>query len=94
MTKIAAVQMISAPTVPENLVSARRLITQAAEQGAKLVLLPEYWAALESRDAEKIGHAEPAGVQQRMETGQYPRSIRNVMQHHRRIDQVVAVFVV
>ena len=60
MTKIAAVQMISAPTVPENLVSARRLITQAAEQGAKLVLLPEYWAALESRDAEKIGHAEPA----------------------------------
>jgi len=61
MTKIAAIQMISAPTIPENLVSARRLISQAAEQGAKLVLLPEYWAALESRDAEKIGHAEEAG---------------------------------
>jgi deaminated glutathione amidase len=58
MTKVAAVQMISAPTIPENLVAARRLITQAAEQGAKLVLLPEYWAALESRDSEKIGHAE------------------------------------
>ncbi len=58
MTKVAAVQMISAPTIPENLVAARRLITQAAEQGAELVLLPEYWAALEARDADKISHAE------------------------------------
>jgi len=61
MTKVAAIQMISAPTIPENLVSARRLIAQAVEQGAKLILLPEYWAALESQDAEKIAHAEEAG---------------------------------
>ena len=61
MTKVAAVQMISAPTIPENLVTARRLITQAAEQGAKLVLLPEYWAALEARDQDKIAHAEDPG---------------------------------
>ena len=61
MTKVAAIQMISAPTIPENLVAARRLIAQAVEQGAELVLLPEYWAALESQDAEKIAHAEEAG---------------------------------
>jgi len=62
MTKVAAVQMISAPTIPENLVSARRLITHAVEQGAELVLLPEYWAALEARDADKISHAELSGT--------------------------------
>ncbi len=61
MTKVAAVQMISAPTIPENLVTARRLITEAAHKGAELVLLPEYWAALEARDSDKIAHAEEPG---------------------------------
>jgi deaminated glutathione amidase len=61
MTKVAAVQMISAPTIPENLVVARRLITQAVEKGAELVLLPEYWAALEATDGDKLANAEEAG---------------------------------
>jgi deaminated glutathione amidase len=61
MTKVAAVQMISGPTIPENLVAARRLITQAVEKGAELVLLPEYWAALEASDGEKLAHAEEPG---------------------------------
>ncbi|RJX33445.1 MAG: carbon-nitrogen hydrolase family protein [Oxalobacter sp.] len=61
MSKVAAVQMISAPTIPENLVAARRLITEAAKKGAELVLLPEYWAALEARDADKLAHAETPG---------------------------------
>ena len=41
MTTIAAVQMISAISIDTNIATARRLITQAAKQGANLVLLPE-----------------------------------------------------
>jgi len=41
--KAAAVQMVSTPKVEENLAAAARLIAQAAEQGAKLVGLPEYF---------------------------------------------------
>ena len=61
MAKIAAIQMISAIDVDVNIASARRLITQAAEAGADLVLLPEYWPSLEARDIDKLEHAEEAG---------------------------------
>ena len=40
--KIAALQMVSTPSVERNLDSARRLIAQAARDGALLVALPEY----------------------------------------------------
>ncbi len=39
--QIAAVQMISAPELGPNLVTAARLIADAADQGAQLVALPE-----------------------------------------------------
>lgn len=61
MTKIAAIQMISAVSVETNIATARRLITEAATQGAELILLPEYWPSLEARDADKIAHAEAFG---------------------------------
>ncbi|MBS1187881.1 MAG: nitrilase [Burkholderiaceae bacterium] len=61
MTKIAAVQMISSTSIDDNIATARRLITLAAEKGANLVLLPEYWAALEAQDADKLANAEEAG---------------------------------
>ncbi|MDL2283653.1 carbon-nitrogen hydrolase family protein [Oxalobacter sp. OttesenSCG-928-P03] len=61
MTKVAAIQMISTPDVEENIVSARRLIGEAAEQGAKLVLLPEYWPSIGRNDKEKLGQAEEPG---------------------------------
>jgi deaminated glutathione amidase len=56
--KIAAVQMVSTPVVEENIVTARRLITQAAQQGAQLVLLPEYWPIMGMTDVDKVAHAE------------------------------------
>ena len=37
--KIAAVQMVSTPVVEENFANARRLVADAARQGARLVLL-------------------------------------------------------
>src|SRR5215217_2893200 len=61
MTKVAAVQMISSPSVTENIATARRLVTRAADQGATLVLLPEYWAIMGLNDSDKVAVAEPLG---------------------------------
>jgi nitrilase len=58
MSKIAAIQMISTPDVAQNFASARKLIRQAAEQGAQLVLLPEYWPAMGLHETDKVGYAE------------------------------------
>lgn len=59
---LAAAQMISTPDVAENINSAGKLIQHAAEQGAQLVLLPEYWAIMGLRDTDKLAVAEQAGT--------------------------------
>lgn len=56
--KVAAVQMVSTPVVEENLAAARRLIGDAAQQGAQLVLLPEYWPIMGMKESDKLDHAE------------------------------------
>lgn len=56
--KIAAVQMVSTPIVSENFAAARRLVAHAAQQGARLVLLPEYWSLMGMHEADKVGLAE------------------------------------
>ena len=61
MTKVAAVQMVSTPVVSENKRVAERLIREAADKGAELVLLPEYWSAIGLKDIEKLAVAEPYG---------------------------------
>lgn len=58
MVKVAAVQMISTPVVSENIATASRLIAEAANKGAELVLLPEYWAIMGMTETDKIAHAE------------------------------------
>jgi deaminated glutathione amidase len=58
--KVAAVQMVSTPNVEENMATARRLIADAAAQGAKLVLLPEYWPVMGMQDTDKVALAERA----------------------------------
>jgi len=60
--KIAAVQMVSTPIVAENVETARRLVADAARQGAQLVLLPEYWPLMGMHEADKVGHAEQDGA--------------------------------
>ena len=57
--KVAAVQMVSAATVAPNLLAADRLIAQAAEQGAQLVALPEYFCILGHKDTDKVDVREP-----------------------------------
>jgi hypothetical protein len=43
LLKIASIQMISTPDLQENLGTAGRLIRAAAQDGAQLVVLPEYF---------------------------------------------------
>ncbi len=59
--KIAAVQMVSSPDVAENLEQAGQLLRQAAADGARLLLLPEYWPILGRHESDKLAVAERAG---------------------------------
>ena len=61
MAKVAAIQMVSTPVVQENIATAARLVAEAADKGAELVLLPEYWPAIGSKDIEKLDDAELFG---------------------------------
>lgn len=61
VVKIAGIQMASGPQVSANLSEAERLITIAAEQGAKLVALPEYFAIMGMKDTDKIKAREEEG---------------------------------
>jgi len=59
--KIAAVQMVSTPSVERNLETARRLVARAAADGAALVVLPEYFCFMGKADRDKLAIAEVAG---------------------------------
>ena len=59
--KIAALQMVSSPDVARNLDSAWRLMREAAQAGAQLVGLPEYFCHMGRRDTDKLAIAEAAG---------------------------------
>jgi predicted amidohydrolase len=62
ITSIAAVQMVSTPEPEKNFATARRLIGEAVGQGAKLVLLPEYWPIMGMHDTHKVAIAEQPGA--------------------------------
>lgn len=59
--RLAAVQMVSGPDVAKNLAAARRWVGEAAEQGASLVLLPEYFPLMGHSDSDKLRAREPDG---------------------------------
>ncbi len=59
--KVAAVQMVSGPDVLDNLSEARRLIGMAASKGARLIVLPEYFAIMGSNDAARLAVREHPG---------------------------------
>lgn len=59
--KVAAVQMASSPQVASNLIEAERLIAIAANQGAKIVVLPEYFCIMGLKDTDKVAVREKAG---------------------------------
>jgi len=60
--RVALAQMVSTPSVAENLDAAGKLVAEAAEQGAKLVALPEYFCILGMRDTDKVAAKEKDGA--------------------------------
>ena len=59
--RVAAVQMVSGPQVAANLQDAAALIAQAAARGARLVVLPEYFCLMGSKDRDKVAVREADG---------------------------------
>ncbi|MEQ1772819.1 MAG: carbon-nitrogen hydrolase family protein [Burkholderiales bacterium] len=60
-SRFAALQMVSAPRVEDNLAEAGRLIAMAAAQGADLVALPEYFCMMGMKDTDKVDVRESEG---------------------------------
>lgn len=54
MSKVAAISMCSSHVITENLTTAARLIKEAAENGAKLIVLPEMFAIMGKAPADKV----------------------------------------
>ena len=59
--KVAAIQMVSGVSLPENLQRARALLEQAAREGAQLAVLPEYFCLMGQRDSDKLAVRETFG---------------------------------
>ena len=59
--RIASIQMVSTPIPQENLNTAARLIKSAAEEGAQLAVLPEYFCLMGLKDTDKVRARESYG---------------------------------
>jgi len=59
---VAAIQMVSSISVDANLRRAQELVAEAAQQGACLVALPEYFCFMGRRDPDKLAIQETAGT--------------------------------
>ncbi len=60
--KIASIQMVSSPDLHENLNTAGRLIDAATKDGAKIIVLPEYFCIMGLKDTDKVKIREPFGI--------------------------------
>ncbi len=59
--KVAAIQMVSGADLSANLAAAKALLQEAAQAGAELAVLPEYFCLMGQRDADKLAIQEPFG---------------------------------
>jgi len=60
--RMAAIQMVSGPDVDTNLRAAAELLAQAAQRGAQLAVLPEFFPIMGVRDTDKVHVREIPGV--------------------------------
>jgi nitrilase len=66
---IASIQMVSTPSLSENLDVAARLIKASADCGAQLAVLPEYFCLMGLKDTDKVNAREVEGsgpIQERL----------------------------
>ena len=61
MRSVAAIQMASGPQVQANLMEAKRLIREAVESGAGMVVLPEVFGIMGQHDTDTVDVAEAFG---------------------------------
>ena len=59
--KLAVIQMVSTDDLTQNLDDATRLLQEAAQEGAELAVLPEYFCLMGQKDSDKLGIAEAFG---------------------------------
>jgi nitrilase len=59
--KVAAIQMVSGISLDHNISEALRLLRQAAQCGAELAVLPEYFCFMGHHDTDKLVLAEISG---------------------------------
>jgi nitrilase len=59
--RIASIQMVSTPSLQENLDVAIRLVKAAAINGAQLAVLPEYFCMMGLKDTDKVKVRETPG---------------------------------
>ncbi len=59
--RVAAIQMTSGHNVSSNLIAAKTLIAQAADSGAKLIVLPEMFAVMGLDQMDKVNAREKWG---------------------------------
>lgn len=59
--KVAAIQMVSTGDLAHNLQQAGHWLTQAAQAGAELAVLPEYFCLIGQHDHDKLQIQEPYG---------------------------------
>ena len=62
MGKVAAIQMTSSHVVADNLAAAGELLREAKDAGADIACLPENFAFIGLRDADKLKVAEADGA--------------------------------
>ena len=60
--KVAALQMASGPNVEGNLSEARRLIETAVSQGARLIVLPEFFSIMGMKEDDMVAVREQVGA--------------------------------
>ena len=58
MAKVAAIQMVSGLDIKKNLENMSQLVSLAAEKGARLILLPEFFALLSNEHDQQIKNSE------------------------------------
>ncbi len=61
LMRVGVVQMVSAPSVADNLRDAAKLIEQAAGDGAQIIALPEYFPIMGLKDTDKVAAREKYG---------------------------------
>ena len=60
--KVAALQMASGPNVEGNLSEAKRLIETAVSQGARLIVLPEFFSIMWMKEDDMVAVREQVGA--------------------------------